>query len=214
MKSKFLCKVCKTPSLIIFLFLANVVFANENIPELFKTASLWQVGENKDIVQNARDKLVKINRPVLQWIYENKLNENAGSLELRAIVYIFKNAGSSTDFIVKKFKVEKSNKNLKWLLYLAGIIKDEKLISYIEKAHEKHELLLSAVFAYSKFEKILNIKVFKKAYKKANIQQKIKLINVIGNLKYKALYPFLKKIKGTTKNPLIYFAIVKTQKKF
>lgn len=105
----------------IFVILAialNPQTQEEKIKALFKDAALWQVGENVKKVEKARKKLIEIGKPVLDYIYEKKLNTDK-TLELRAIEAITK--GLTSEAIPLLFdKLEAENdtvrKNVAWLL--------------------------------------------------------------------------------------------------
>ncbi len=64
-------------------------FLDMNIEELFKIASEWEVGDNKDRVREAKEHLSKRGKRALDYIFKNKMDTESG-LELRAIEYTLK----------------------------------------------------------------------------------------------------------------------------
>lgn len=64
-------------------------FSDMNIEELFKIASEWGVGDNKDRVREARENLSKRGKVALDYIFLNKIYTKS-ELELRAIEHSLK----------------------------------------------------------------------------------------------------------------------------
>lgn len=90
----------------------------EKIETLFKDAALWQVGENVEKVEKARKELIEIGKPVLDYVYEEKLNTDK-TLELRAIEAITKELKSEAiPLLFDKLESENDTirKNVAWLL--------------------------------------------------------------------------------------------------
>jgi len=90
----------------------------EKIETLFKDAALWQVGENVEKVEKARKELIEIGKPILDYVYEEKLNTDK-TLELRAIEAITKELKSEAiPLLFDKLESENDTirKNVAWLL--------------------------------------------------------------------------------------------------
>ncbi|MEO0293194.1 MAG: HEAT repeat domain-containing protein [candidate division WOR-3 bacterium] len=64
-------------------------FSRMSIKEIFKIASEWEVGNNKDRVKEARKALLKREKESIKYIFEDKLNTK-DALELRAIIKFLK----------------------------------------------------------------------------------------------------------------------------
>ena len=95
----------------------------KQIEKLFEDASLWQVGENREKVSKAREELVKIGEPVLDYIFEEKINTDR-TLELRAIKHVVKKLrDDARKYILENLTSENDTvrRNCIWLL---GEIKD------------------------------------------------------------------------------------------
>lgn len=91
---------------------ANAVSDSE-LESLFKTASLWQVGENKEKVATAREKLISIGEPAIAFIIENKLS-NPTSLESRAIdAVLLKHPELAGPKLITKLEDEKVYKEVR-----------------------------------------------------------------------------------------------------
>ncbi len=60
-----------------------------SVEEIFKTAALWEVTENRERVRRARKALIAKGEPAVKWVAENKMETKSG-LEMRAMTELFK----------------------------------------------------------------------------------------------------------------------------
>ena len=190
------------------------ISADTDIEELFKTASLWQVGENKEIVKEARQELVSIGIPALKWVYENKFTKNIDTLDMRAIEYIFVHSKDARDFIIDKFKMEKDIDKLKPLIYLAGKKKDIEFKKYLIDLHKDKRFCYNAIASLSNYGEIYSQEIFIDNYKRTNERKRINLIHIIGKTKEIKLLPFLLKKAKRKSSPLIYYGCIKALRNF
>jgi HEAT repeat protein len=103
---------------IILIIVLNQQTQEEKIKTLFDDAALWQVGENIEKVDKAREELIQIGKPVLEYMYEEKLNTDK-TLELRAIEAVTKELKSEAlPLLFDKLEAENDTirKNVAWLL--------------------------------------------------------------------------------------------------
>jgi len=106
-----------------YIFLILVIVLNQQTQEkkieaLFKDAALWQVGENIEKVKKAREELIKIGKPSLEYICEKKLNTDK-TLELRAIEAVAKGLkDEAIPLLLDKLNSENDTvrKNVAWVL--------------------------------------------------------------------------------------------------
>ncbi len=80
------------PLFFFFAFLSAFVPAEEELEELFTTASLWQVGENVQKVDEARNQLIAFGEMSIRFIVEKKLALK-GTLEFRAMQSVVQGVG-------------------------------------------------------------------------------------------------------------------------
>ncbi len=179
----------------------------ELLEELFKTASLWEVGDNKEIVRDARERLASCGRTALDYVYRDHLTD-FDSLEERAITHLFLNAAGSGDFIEEKLKTETDPARIPVLIYYAGLKTEERYLPFLKRYAGTDQYGYAAVNALAKYGIIENEGEFLKIFKKAPSLKKVCLIVIaaeIGNMN------ILKKIAASilgTNDPLLFFSFI------
>ncbi len=143
--------------LIILTFNTFAEYSNKELEGLFKTASLWEVGENKEIVQNARKKLENAGEPAIKFIIENKLGTDK-TLELRAIKQVLISQPEITKPLLRKLLKENNATDLsiKNAIVLLGKLKDIESKDMILEFFKIKKFRL-AVISYSKSLKLTEL---------------------------------------------------------
>ena len=146
--------------LIILAFNTYAEYSDIEFEELFKTASLWEVGENKEIVQNARKKLENTGEPAIKFIIGNKLGTDK-TLELRAINQVLISSPEITKLLLRKLLKENKASDLaiKNAIVLLGKLKDLESKDMILEFFKIKKFRL-AVISYSKNLKLTELEPF------------------------------------------------------
>ncbi|MCK4666216.1 hypothetical protein KAU33_05680 [Candidatus Dependentiae bacterium] len=152
-------KVCLVIVFLLIILTVNIYAdsSDKKFEELFKTASLWEVGENKEVVQNARKKLEKTGEPAIKFIINNKLSTDK-TLELRAINQVLISSPEITKPLLRKLLKENKASDLaiKNAIVLLGKLKDLESKDMILEFFKIKKFRL-AVISYSKSLKILEL---------------------------------------------------------
>mgnify|MGYP001205283314 CR=1 FL=1 len=166
--------------------------SEEKLEELFKTASLWEVGDNKELVQNARNELISIGQPAYEFIINKKLGSN-DSLQFRALEAVIPAKPAIALPLLRNAMKDEDNdiNSRKNAIYFLGKLKDMELKDYILNLFNEKEYQ-SAVVNYSKQLKISEIEpLVIKELPELTEPRAISYIDVLGEIGTDASVEFL-----------------------
>ncbi|MDD3625713.1 MAG: hypothetical protein PHV06_00195 [bacterium] len=166
--------------------------SEEKLEELFKTASLWEVGDNKELVQNARNELISIGQPAYEFIINKKLGSN-DSLQFRALEAVIPaKPAIAIPLLRNVLKDEKQNPaSRKDAIYFLGKLQDSEEKDYILALFNNRDYQ-SAVVNYSKQLKISEIEpLVIKELPELTEPRAISYIDVLGEIGTDASVEFL-----------------------
>ncbi|MCK4643826.1 hypothetical protein KAU32_09370 [bacterium] len=202
--------------LLLILLLFVPALQGESIEGLFKTASLWQVGDNKAKVDDARNTLAAMGSEPLQWIWENIAHGKISSLQWRAVVSIFQGNDDAPSFIKDRFALDHDNDGyLKILISLSVKLKLKDNICLIKGLLKNKDLAFTAFSAlvglgYTPTEReIIEVLALDTEHKKG-----ISMLSSCGKTpKLKLLMICINEYE-VEDSPLLYWAAVNSLKNF
>ncbi|MCK5598285.1 hypothetical protein KAI78_01575 [bacterium] len=202
--------------LLLILLLFIPALQSEGIEDLFKTASLWQVGDNKTKVDDARNTLAAMGSESLQWIWNNIASGKISSLQWRAVVSIFQGNDDAASFIKDKFASDRDNDvYLRILISLSVKLKLNDNIDLIKEQLKNKDLAFTAFSAlvglgYTPTEReLIEVLALDTEHKKG-----ISMLSSCGKTpKLKLLMICINEYK-VEDYPLLYWAAVNSLKKF
>jgi len=103
------------------------------VEELFETASLWEVAENKERVRNARERLKDMGLKAIEYVIENKMETKSG-LELRAIEELAKAHPDSIEPLLLELIKDESRRKRGNGIWVLGKIKSKNSVDSLTAA--------------------------------------------------------------------------------
>jgi len=160
------------------------------LEKLFETASKWGVGENKEKVKEAREKLATYGKDALDYIFEEKI-KTLKTTELRAIlVVIKKNKKESTTYLVNALKSE--NDTIKraalWLCAKSKDTTSLPAIVEILKSDTTPRMKARALYAIGEIGDTTAVKEVKRALESENEMVRVRAAAALANMATQSLY--------------------------
>ncbi len=202
--------------LLLMLLLFIPALQGEGIEDIFKTASLWQVGDNKAKVDDARNTLAAMGNGSLQWIWENIAHGKISSLQWRAVISIFQGNDAAPSFIKERFALDHDNDGyLNILISLSVKLKLNDNVGLIKLLLKNKDLAFTAFSAlvglgYTPTEReLIEVLALDTEHKKG-----IAMLSSCGKTpKLKLLLICIEEYK-VEDSPLLYWAAVNSLKNF
>ncbi len=104
--------------------------AGLSVERVFEVASLWEVGDNRERVRHARERLIDMGRSAMLYIVEQKMDTKS-SLELRSMEEVARAHPDSSEAFLLELLQDESRKKRANAVWLLGKIASKKSVAHL-----------------------------------------------------------------------------------